>query len=180
MWIPTAFAHWYLAGWSHYRKTLVFGQLGCARLFAELSGKRSWWWFVQKYSALLELRSFVPGKDLAVRQLFMQWRSFTQGTVGVFSLWMPATLSTVWTGVKLHNIQDCPAFATCVINYYRSSAQLFVGGETLLSAEGTTQGDPLSMPFMPLEPSRAGKIFSVPLATMEPLPKISRQTGTRT
>ena len=35
--------------------------------------------------------------------------------------------------------------ATCVINYYRSSAQLFVGGETLLSAEGTTQGDPLSM-----------------------------------
>ena len=47
--------------------------------------------------------------------------------------------------VMLHNIQRlCPAFATCVINYYRSSAQLFVGGETLLSAEGTTQGDPLS------------------------------------
>ena len=48
--------------------------------------------------------------------------------------------------VMLHNIQRlCPAFATCVINCYRSNAQLFVGGETLLSAEGTTQGDPLSM-----------------------------------
>ena len=48
--------------------------------------------------------------------------------------------------VMLHNIQRlCRAFATCVINYYRSSVQLFVGGETLLSAEGTTQGDPLSM-----------------------------------
>ena len=46
----------------------------------------------------------------------------------------------------LHNIQRlCPSFATCVLNYCRSDAELFVGGETLISAEGTTQGDPLSM-----------------------------------
>ncbi len=48
--------------------------------------------------------------------------------------------------VMLHNIQVlCPAFATCVINYYRSPAELYVGGDTILSNEGTTQGDPLSM-----------------------------------
>ena len=40
----------------------------------------------------------------------------------------------------LHNVQ-----ATCVTNFYWSSAELFVGGETILSSEGTTQGDPLSM-----------------------------------
>ena len=48
----------------------------------------------------------------------------------------------------LHNIQRlCPSFATCVLNCYRSdaAAELFVGGETLQSAKGTTQGDPLSM-----------------------------------
>ena len=46
----------------------------------------------------------------------------------------------------LHNVQAlCPAIGTCVTNFYRSSAELFVGGETILSSEGTTQGDPLSM-----------------------------------
>ena len=48
--------------------------------------------------------------------------------------------------VMLHTIQIlCPSFATCVLNYYRSDADLFVGGETMRSCEGTTQGDPLSM-----------------------------------
>ena len=48
--------------------------------------------------------------------------------------------------VMLHNIMRlCPSFATCVLNCYRGDAELFVGGETLQSTEGTTQGDPLSM-----------------------------------
>ena len=35
---------------------------------------------------------------------------------------------------------------TYVINTYRQPARLFItGGEELISAEGTTQGDPLSM-----------------------------------
>ena len=47
----------------------------------------------------------------------------------------------------LHNIMIvCPAVATFVINTYRTSVRLFVtGGKELVSAEGTTQGDPLSM-----------------------------------
>ena len=39
----------------------------------------------------------------------------------------------------------CPALGPVVINTYRSSSDMFVGGEIILSTEGTTQGDPLAM-----------------------------------
>ena len=39
----------------------------------------------------------------------------------------------------------CPSFATIVINSYHSDSSLFIDGETLLSQEGTTQGDPMAM-----------------------------------
>ena len=47
----------------------------------------------------------------------------------------------------LHNIRiACPAVATLAINTYRASVRLFVtGGKELVSAEGTTQGDPSTM-----------------------------------
>ena len=48
--------------------------------------------------------------------------------------------------VALLNIRIvCPSIATVLINTYRADAQLFVGGRSLLSREGTTQGDPLAM-----------------------------------
>ena len=48
--------------------------------------------------------------------------------------------------VALRNIRIiCPALARFLINIYRSDAPLFVGGEVIYSAEGTTQGDPLAM-----------------------------------
>ena len=48
----------------------------------------------------------------------------------------------------LHNIGVlCPALSTILKNTYSISAQLFVGGEVILSEEGTTQGDPLAMPM---------------------------------
>ena len=34
----------------------------------------------------------------------------------------------------------CPALSQVLTNFYRQPAKLFVGGETLLSEEGTTQG----------------------------------------
>ena len=51
--------------------------------------------------------------------------------------------------VALHNIQQlCPSLACVLINNtYRSPASLFISGDTLLSEEGTTQGDPLAMPM---------------------------------
>ena len=47
----------------------------------------------------------------------------------------------------LHNIRVlCPVIAVYAINTYRKSARLFItGGREILSAEGTTQGDPLAM-----------------------------------
>ena len=48
--------------------------------------------------------------------------------------------------LALANIASiCPAFSRILINTYRNNAKLFVGGETILSQEGTTQGDPLAM-----------------------------------
>ena len=39
----------------------------------------------------------------------------------------------------------CPSLAPSIINTYRNPSSLFVGGETILSLEGTTQGDPLGL-----------------------------------
>ena len=46
----------------------------------------------------------------------------------------------------LHNCKFiCPALCPILINTYREPSLLFVDGETLLSKEGTTQGDPPAM-----------------------------------
>ena len=39
----------------------------------------------------------------------------------------------------------CPPLAKVLVNTYREDVQLFIDGDTLLSQEGTTQGDPLAM-----------------------------------
>ena len=53
--------------------------------------------------------------------------------------------------VALHNIRRlCPLLATTLINTYRAPTELFVDGDTILSQEGTTQGDPLAMPMYAL------------------------------
>ena len=44
----------------------------------------------------------------------------------------------------------CPAITQILTNCYRGNAQLFVNGETLLSREGVTQGDPLAMAMFAL------------------------------
>ena len=46
----------------------------------------------------------------------------------------------------LHNIRClCPPIATILVNSYRAPTELFVDSDVILSQEGTTQGDPLSM-----------------------------------
>jgi hypothetical protein len=54
--------------------------------------------------------------------------------------------------VALKNIQIiCPPISTFAINCYRNSSRMFVhGGAEISSQEGTTQGDPLSMPLYAL------------------------------
>ena len=43
--------------------------------------------------------------------------------------------------------ERCPILAKVLINTYRHHPLLFVDGETLLSREGISQGDPLAMPM---------------------------------
>lgn len=53
--------------------------------------------------------------------------------------------------VALANIARlCPAISTVLVNCYRHPSPLFVGGSSLLSQEGTTQGDPLAMAMFAL------------------------------
>ena len=48
--------------------------------------------------------------------------------------------------VALRNIRHlCPPLSKILINTYREDVRLFIDSETLLSQEGTTQGDPLAM-----------------------------------
>ena len=77
----------------------------------------------------------------AMRRLFID-----ENTEGLLLVDASNAFNSLNRQVMLQNIQIlCPSFAPCVINHYRGSAKLFVGGETVLSLEGTTQGDPLSM-----------------------------------
>ena len=64
---------------------------------------------------------------------------------------LPTDVSNVFNtfnrATALHNIRVlCPAIAVYAINTYRKSACIFITcGKKILSAEGTTQGDPLAM-----------------------------------
>ena len=50
--------------------------------------------------------------------------------------------------VCLRNVRYlCPVLAPTAVNTYRNPARLFVGGECILSSEGTSQGDPIAMPM---------------------------------
>ena len=53
--------------------------------------------------------------------------------------------------MALANISvNCPAILPVLTNTYRQPSFLFVGGEVLISKEGTTQSDPLAMPMYAL------------------------------
>ena len=71
--------------------------------------------------------------------------------------------NTLNRNATLHNSRIiCPALSTILINTYRVAINMYViGGETIQSVEGTTQGDPLAMAMyaigtVPLISSLAG------------------------
>ena len=62
----------------------------------------------------------------------------------------------------LHNILlRCPSLATVLINTYRENIDLYIGGETILSEEGTTQGDPLAMVMYTIGNANAKKTWLI-------------------
>ena len=100
---------------------------------------------VQKCTGSLQLSAGQPcGYEAAihaVRDLFAD-----QYSDGVLLIDAKNAFNCLNRNVALGNVRVlCPALGTIVINTYRSSVALYVGGEQLLSTEGTTQGDPLAM-----------------------------------
>ena len=82
----------------------------------------------------------------AVRLLFCD-----ESSAGVLLVDTSNAFNSLNRTTTLHNILHlCPAFASLAINCYRHPSSLFASGTSLLSEEGTTQGDPLAMPLYAL------------------------------
>ena len=72
-----------------------------------------------------------------------------EGTDGILLTDASNAFKQMNRSVALHNIQiTCKGMSLYIINTYRSPSRFFIwGGGKLLSQEGTTQGDPLAMPW---------------------------------
>lgn len=82
----------------------------------------------------------------SVRHLFASEKIKT-----VFLMDASNTFISLNRTTALVNIRTiCPAFLTILTNIIHESTGLFLGANTLLSQEGTTEGDPLAMPFYAL------------------------------
>ena len=81
-----------------------------------------------------------------MRQLFS-----SENTEGILLVDASNAFNSLNRANALTNIRYiCPPFFTVLSNIYRESSELFLGLNTLKSCEGTTQGDPLAMPFYAL------------------------------
>ena len=76
-----------------------------------------------------------------MREIFVD-----EETEGVLLVDAKNAFNSLDRAAALHNCELlCPSLAPILINIYRSNAELFVAGESILSQEGTIQGDPLAM-----------------------------------
>ena len=88
----------------------------------------------------------IAGIEAAIH--FMTESFLSKSTEAVLLMDVSNTFNSLNRDAALHNIRHvCPSLATVLINTYCDSTELFVDGLTLLSEEGTTQGDPLAMPM---------------------------------
>ena len=80
----------------------------------------------------------------AMNQVFNE-----EGVDGVLLIDANNALSQMNRAVAMHNIRiTCKEIALYIIKTYRSPSRLFISGEgEIFSQEGTTQGDPLAMPW---------------------------------
>jgi len=80
----------------------------------------------------------------------------SEGTDAVLLIDASNAFNCLNRAVALHNVQvTCPILATYLVNTYRHPTKLFIaGGKTILTMEGTTQGDPLAMPWYSLSTTK--------------------------
>ena len=84
------------------------------------------------------------GHTRAMNQVFNE-----EGADGVLLIDATNAFNLMNRAVAMHNIRiTCKEIALYIINTYRSPSRLFIsGGGEISSQEGTTQGDPLAMPW---------------------------------
>ena len=72
-----------------------------------------------------------------------------EGRDGILLIDASNALSQMNISVALHNVQKTwKEMSLYIINTYRSPSRFFIcGGDQIFSQEGTTQGDPLAMPW---------------------------------
>ena len=86
----------------------------------------------------------LAGCEAAVHAMHQVYHS--SATEGVLLVDASNAFNSLNRETALRNIQYlCPPLAKIIINTYREDAALFVDNKTILSQEGTTQGDPLAM-----------------------------------
>ena len=80
----------------------------------------------------------------AMSQIFCE-----EGSDGVLLIDASNAFNLMNRSVAMHNIRYlCKEISLYIINTYRAPSRLFIrGGNEILSREGTTQGDPLAMPW---------------------------------
>ena len=80
----------------------------------------------------------------AMNQVFNE-----EGADGVLLIDVTNAFNQMNRTVAMHNIRiTCKEIALYITNTYRSPSRLFIsGGGEISSQEGTTQGDPLAMPW---------------------------------
>ena len=120
---------------------------------------------IQDASGSLELYAGqIAGIEAAVhamREAFLK-----EETEAVLLVDASNTFNSLNRNAALHSIRHlCPTLSTILINVYCESTELFVDGIVLASEEGTTQGDPLTMPMYALATisliSRVGESLSI-------------------
>ena len=91
----------------------------------------------------------ISGVEAAIHSMRTMFSN--EDTEGMLLVDASNAFNSLNRNVALHNIQHiCPAFFTLLVNTYRHPAPLYINGDILYSNEGTTQGDPLAMPFYAL------------------------------
>ena len=91
----------------------------------------------------------IAGIEAAIHSVHREFH--TEGVEAVLLVDASNAFNSLNREAALHNIRHiCPPLAKVLINIYREPTELFVDGQTLLSQEGTTQGDPFAMPFYAL------------------------------
>ena len=105
---------------------------------------------IMKAPGSLQLCAGQPAGIEAAIHAVEKWYE-DEATEGVLLVDATNVFNTINHQSALRNIRDlCPTMASVLTNSYREPAPLFVHGTTLLSEEGTTQGDSLAVPFYTL------------------------------